>query len=99
LAQGVPKIEKNEKQLKELQTERKTARDKALEEEILLTQLAIAARESYILEENGFGFSTSEITRLAYGHLRLQKANQSQKHPQKRTTGNEGASFRNPKAA
>jgi hypothetical protein len=45
-------IEKNEKQLKELQTERKAAHDKALEEAILLAQLDISEGVTYIHEES-----------------------------------------------
>ena len=67
-------IEKNEKQLKELQTERKAARDKALEEAKLLAQLAIMEGEIYIQEENGFGFSSEEIIRLVRREMRLQEA-------------------------
>jgi hypothetical protein len=73
-------IEKNEKQLKELQTERKAAHDKAQQEAILLAQLAISEGEVYVQEENGFGFSSAEIIRLARRELRLQEATQQRKH-------------------
>ena len=85
-------IEKNEKQLKELQTERKAARDKALEEAKLLAQLAILEGEIYVYEEsecpanasgqNGFGFSSEEIVRLVRREMRLQEAiRRTAKHP------------------
>jgi hypothetical protein len=75
-------IEKNEKQLKELQTERKAARDKALEEAKLLAQLAISEGEIYIQEENGFGFSSEEIIRLVRREMRLKEAlRRTTKHP------------------
>jgi hypothetical protein len=83
-------IEKNEKQLKELQTERKAAHAKALHEEILLAKLAISEgipydycptypggstpRDTTSGQENGFGFSSHEITRLARRELRLEQA-------------------------
>jgi hypothetical protein len=67
-------IEKNEKQLKELQTERKAARDKALEEAKLLAQLALSEGEIYVQEENGFGFSSEEIVRLVRREMRLKEA-------------------------
>jgi hypothetical protein len=44
-------IEKNERQLKELQAERKAEYDKSLEEAKLLAQLAITEGEVYILDE------------------------------------------------
>jgi hypothetical protein len=90
-------IEKNEKQLQELQAERKAARDKALEEAVLLAQLAIAEGRDFDLaqdaprsgesdggesdggESDGFGFSTGEITRLAWRELRLRQAARLQK--------------------
>ena len=67
-------IEKNEKQLKELQTERKAAHAKALQEEILLAKLAISEGIPYHAEENGFEISSHEITRLARRELRLEQA-------------------------
>jgi hypothetical protein len=69
-------IEKNEKQLKELQTERKAAHVKALYEEILLARLAISEGIPYHApeNENGFAFSSHEITRLARRELRLEQA-------------------------
>ncbi|MDQ1469719.1 MAG: hypothetical protein QOJ99_1199 [Bryobacterales bacterium] len=90
-------IGKNEKQLKELQTERQAARQKALEDEILLAQLALMEGEIYVYEDSacrtypgqsspgaetgghGFGFSSSEITRLARRELRLQEATRHRK--------------------
>jgi hypothetical protein len=71
-------IEKNEKQLKELQTERKAAHAKALQEEILLAKLAISEGIAYHAEENGSGFSDHEITRLARRELRLYEASRRQ---------------------
>jgi hypothetical protein len=44
-------IEKNEKQLKELQAERQAACDKALEEAKLLAQLALMEGETYVYED------------------------------------------------
>jgi hypothetical protein len=106
-------IEKNEKQLRELRAERKAAHDKALEEEILLAQLAIMEGQTYEFDEegatnapgstpagkNGFGFSTAEITRLAHRELRLQKAIQYRNQSQKRTIWHQGGPVRIPKAA
>jgi hypothetical protein len=99
-------IEKNEKQLKELQAERKAAYEKALEEEILLAQLAIAEGETYVCEQtesakhqNGFEFSTTEILRLANRELRLQKAIQYKKQLAKTTNGHQEGPIRTPKAA
>ena len=75
-------LEKNEKQLKELQAERKAARDKALEEAKLLAQLALLEGEIYVQEENGFGFSAEEIVRLVRHEMRLQEAiRRRTKHP------------------
>jgi hypothetical protein len=99
-------IEKNERQLRELQTERKAAHDKALEEEILIAQLAIAEGILYeycpaypgggttgdTASGHGFGFSSAEITRLARRELRLHEATQNRKHNWTRTT-------KHPKAA
>ncbi|MDQ1472516.1 MAG: hypothetical protein QOJ99_3996 [Bryobacterales bacterium] len=81
-------IEKNEKQLRELQTERKAAHAKALYEEILLARLAISEGIPYECAtdpgqsatgdttsgRNGFAFSTDQIIRLARRELRLHKA-------------------------
>jgi hypothetical protein len=80
-------FEKNEKQLKELQTERKAAHAKALYEEILLAKLAILENVPYecatspggsssanTTYDHGFEFSTHEITRLARRELRLEQA-------------------------
>src|SRR5437764_7375949 len=71
-------IDKNEKQLKELQDERKAAYAKALYEEILLAKLAISENVPYecpaypggsssgdTTSGHGFAFSSHEITRLA----------------------------------
>jgi hypothetical protein len=84
-------IEKNEKQLKELQSERKAAHDKALHEEILLARLAISEGIPYECPTcpgestpgdttvgNGFAFSSQEITRLARRELRLEQATHRQ---------------------
>jgi hypothetical protein len=110
-------IEKNEKQLKELQTERQAAYNKALEEEKLLAQLAILEGETYAYEgecsiypgkgttgmnasgQNGFGFSTSQITRLAHREIRLRRAAHFQKTAPKSTAGSKGTPFPTPKAA
>jgi hypothetical protein len=76
-------IEKNEKQLRELQAERKAAHDKALEEAVLLAELDIAEGRAFHLADdpvaNGFGFSASEITRLARRNIRLRQAARLQK--------------------
>jgi hypothetical protein len=73
-------IEKNEKQIKELQAERNAARDQAFEEALLLAELALSQGETYDptedLGENGFGFSIPEILRLASRRIRLRKARQ-----------------------
>jgi hypothetical protein len=75
-------LEKNEKQLKELQTERKAARDEALEQAKLLARLALLEGEIYVQEENGFGFSAKEIVRLVRHEMRLQEAiRRTTKHP------------------
>jgi hypothetical protein len=84
-------IEKNEKQLKELQTERKAAHDKALQEEILLAKLALSEGAPYecatdpsestpgdTTRGHGFEFSSHEITRLARRELRLEQATRRQ---------------------
>jgi hypothetical protein len=84
-------VEKNEKQLKELQTERKAAHAKALCEEILLAKLAISEGIPYecpiypgestpgdTAVGNGFEFSTDQITRLARRELRLEQATRRQ---------------------
>jgi hypothetical protein len=55
-------IEKNEKQLKELQTERQAAYNKALEGEKLLAQLAILEGESYVYTEGECGTYPGECT-------------------------------------
>jgi hypothetical protein len=98
-------IEKNEKQLRELQAERKAAHDKALEEAVLLARLALSENPSYNPDEdapaeNGFAFSAAEITRLAHRALRLQKAAHLRNQPVKRHgTPPEGAPVRTPQAA
>jgi hypothetical protein len=93
-------IEKNEKQLRELQTERKAAYNRALEEEILLAELAIAEGIPYEYSPtfpggntrgettvfHGFGFSTTEITRLAHRRIRLRRAAEHQNQPARRTS-------------
>ena len=77
-------IEKNEKLLKELQTERKAARAKALYEEILLAKLAISENVPYHApEEIGSEFSDLEITRLARRELRLEQAIRRQNNMKK----------------
>jgi hypothetical protein len=71
-------IEKNEKQLKEIQAERNAPREQAFEEAILLAELALREGATYDpaedLGENGFGFSSAEIMRLAGRRIRLQRA-------------------------
>jgi hypothetical protein len=84
-------IEKNDKQLKELQTERKAAHAKALQEEILLAKLAILENIPYEFETcsgdstygYGFEFSALEITRLARRELRLEEAMRRRNHMKK----------------
>jgi hypothetical protein len=73
-------IEKNEKQLNQLQAERKAAHAKALYQEILLAKLAISEGIPYHApeEQNGFEFSSHEITRLARRELRLEQATRRQ---------------------
>jgi hypothetical protein len=79
-------IEKNDKQFKELQTERKAAHAKALQEEILLAKLAILENIPYESATysadraygHGFVFSTPEIIRLARRELRLEHATRRQ---------------------
>ena len=86
-------IEKNEKQLKELQTERQTAYNKALEEEKLLAWFAETEGETYAAPAmgddpqyhsvNGFGFSTDEILRLVRREMRLANASQAKTQSRK----------------
>src|SRR5215471_5251363 len=67
-------MQRNLALLKQLQAERKEAYDKALEEAQLLAQLALSKGETYRPEENGFGFSPSEINRLIDRNNRLNEA-------------------------
>jgi uncharacterized tellurite resistance protein B-like protein len=97
-------IQNNEKQLKELQAERRAAYDKALAEATLLAQLAIAEGQTCdpaedFPPENGFGFSAAQITRLAHRELRLQKAVRWQKHALHGRKAPQAVSRRVPKAA
>jgi hypothetical protein len=55
-------IRKNMEQLRELQAERKAAREKALEEAELLARAAAAKGETFEPEESGFAFSKAELT-------------------------------------
>src|SRR5437764_5568032 len=66
-------IEKNEKLLKELQTERKAEYNKVLQQEILLARLAIAEGKTYVMEDNGFDFSAEKITRMANREILLER--------------------------
>jgi hypothetical protein len=64
-------IEKNEKQLKELQDERKAAYNQALDEAKLLAQLAIAEGEVYVYEDECPtypGQSTPGMKASGHGH-------------------------------
>ena len=76
-------IEKNEKQLKEIQAERNAPRDQALEEALLIAEFALSQDEAYDpaedLGENRFEFLPTGILRLAHRRIRLQKAIQYQK--------------------
>ena len=77
-------IEKNEKQLYAMQSERNTVRNQALEEAVLLAGFALSHGDTSYdptedLGENGFGFSISEILRLARRKTRLRQALQYQK--------------------
>jgi hypothetical protein len=96
-------IEKNETQLQELQAERKAERAQALEEAILLAELALSEGENYDptddLHENGFGFSAPEIFRLASRRVRLRKARQLQQQPPCRGKRTEPILMPNTKAA
>ena len=67
------KMERNEARLKALQTERRAALESALEEATLLAELAESNHETYdpapdfahlAKQQNGFGFSIEEFTRL-----------------------------------
>ena len=75
-------IEKNEKQLSELQAPRQAERRQALEEAILIARLALSADENHDptenLGENRFGFSAPEIVALARRRILLDKAIQYQ---------------------
>jgi hypothetical protein len=96
-------LEKNEKQLKEIQVERNAARNQAFEEAILLAELALREGETYDptedLGENGFGFSAPEIMRLASRRIRLQRALAYQKQAAKPSTGPKPTPFPTTKAA
>jgi hypothetical protein len=71
-------IDKNKAELKSLQTARIQAREAALEEAILLTELAQSKGETCVPADldpgTGFGFSTSEIHRLIDRRKRLAEA-------------------------
>jgi hypothetical protein len=81
-------IEKNEKQLLQLQAPRQAARAQALEEALLIAEYALSEDANYHparhaeqqadIGENGFRFSASEILRLANRRILLQKAIQHQ---------------------
>jgi hypothetical protein len=99
-------VEKNEKQLHQMQAERKALRDQALEEAILIAEFALSKGETYdennateALGENGFEFSPAEIVRLARRRILLQQALQYRKQTLKHSTGTEGTRFPTRKAA
>jgi hypothetical protein len=67
------KLQRNEARLHALQAERKAALEAALEQAALLAQLAESTKETYdpapdfahlAKQQNGFGFSIEEFTRL-----------------------------------
>jgi hypothetical protein len=72
-------IDKNKAELRSLQAARRQAREAALEEAILLAELAQSKGETYdpnmeATPGHGFGFSTSEIHRLIDRRKRLAEA-------------------------
>ena len=69
-------LEKDTKQLTELQTIRKAAHNEALEQAKLLVQFAVSQNEPVLatIPVNGFEFSTAEITRLIRLDERLKQA-------------------------
>ena len=98
-------VEKNQKELKQIQAERKAIYDKALEEAKLLAWLAIVEEgEEYDPAEdfpagNGFGFSALEINRIVRREMRLQKAAQLQQQAANQTKAPERHPFHKPQAA
>ena len=75
-------IEKNRKQLEELQAERKRRREQALEEACLLSRQAASENEEHpqaiddkgTIAANGFLFSSDEIARAIHRRSRLMEA-------------------------
>jgi hypothetical protein len=74
-------IEKNRRQLDELQAERKRQRQEALDQACLLSQIPAASEEDHadatptpVSVENGFVFSSDEIERAIHHRSRLLKA-------------------------
>ena len=77
-------IEKDQKELADLQAIRYAARDQALEEATLLAHLSISEGEIYdpaedFPQQNGFEFSAVQINLCAHRELRLRKARLLQK--------------------
>ena len=84
-------IEKNEKQLEQLQAPRKAALAQAFEEEVFIAQVALSKGETYEPKnENGFEFSAPEILRMANRKIRLQQALEYQKQTLKPASGPAG---------
>jgi len=94
-------IEKNEKRLEALQSARKDARDKAMEEALLLAQLALMKGETWDASQqiHGFVFSGTEINRLIGRNLRIQEARFYQKHAWNRRAPWQKPALRMPQAA
>jgi DNA primase len=67
-------LRNNVAELNRLQAERKAARERALEEAVLLFQLSESKGIHYEPTADGFGFSTAEVTRCADRARRLQQA-------------------------
>jgi hypothetical protein len=67
-------LQRNMKLLKELQAERKSQHDRAMEEAKLLAQLNLMSGLPYQPEENGFVFSSAEINRAIDRDNRLKAA-------------------------
>jgi hypothetical protein len=69
-------MQKNLALLKQLQSERQAAYDKALEEAQILAQFALSKGEAYRPEADGIGFSPAQINRLIDRNNRLAEARQ-----------------------
>jgi hypothetical protein len=87
------KLERNEARLKTLQAERKAALEAALEQAAQLAQLAESSNQTYdpapdfahlAKQQNGFGFSVEEFTRLLRLKQRLAQFKNASRPPSRR---------------